>query len=174
VISPVAVAVLGVPLVIAAILAAASRNLVRAVLWLGIVLALTAVLFVMLGAAFLATIQVLLYIGGVVTLMIFGVMLTNRAGGIEVPRQTRRKLPAAAVSIALFAALAAAILRGGADRLPAPATDAVAPSVGDLAATLLGKDLLAFEALSLLLLAAMIGAIVLARPRDAGDERAAR
>ena len=166
-ISPIVVAALGVPLVVAAVLAAASRNLVRAVLWLGVVLALTAVLFVMLGAGFLATIQVLLYIGGVVTLLIFGVMLTNRSGGLEVPRQTRRKLPAAIVSLALFAALTAAILKAG-----EPASIASGPPPGgELASTLLGKDLLAFEALSLLLLAAMIGAIVLARPRDDGQER---
>ena len=166
-ISPIFTAALGVPLLIAALFAAASRNLVRAVMWLGVVLALTAVLFVALGAGFLATIQVLLYIGGVVTLLIFGVMLTSRAEGVAVPRPTRRKLPAAIVSLAMFAAMSAAILKAG-DLGPV----APAPAGGrELAGILLGKDLLAFEALSLLLLAAMIGAIVLARPKDAPDGR---
>lgn len=163
-ISPVVVAALGVPLIIAAILAAASRNLVRSVLWLGLVLALTAAVFVILGAAFLATVQVLLYIGGVVTLLIFGVMLTHRASGAIVPRGTRRKLPAAIIATALFVAMAAAILKAG-DLPMAPAP----PGGRELAGMLLGKDLLAFEALSLLLLAAMIAAIVLARPKDATE-----
>jgi NADH-quinone oxidoreductase subunit J len=133
------------------------------------VLALTAVLFVALGAGFLATIQVLLYIGGVVTLLIFGVMLTHRAEGVAVPRPTRRKLPAAVVSLALFAAMAAAILKAG-----EPGSVAAEPAPGrELAGILLGKDLLAFEALSLLLLAAMVGAIVVARPKDAPDAGAA-
>jgi NADH-quinone oxidoreductase subunit J len=161
-----ALALVGIPMLVAALFAAGSRNLVRAVLWLGLVLAMTAVLFVMLGASFLATVQVLLYIGGVVTLMIFGVMLTHRSGDVAIPRATRRRLPAAIASIALFAALALAITKAGPRLAPAVAQP---PELASLATTLLGKDLLAFEALSLLLLAAMIGAIVLARPRDAGE-----
>lgn len=165
-ISPVLVAVIGVPLLLSGLLAASSKNLVRAVLWLGVMLALTSVIFAALGAGFLATVQVLLYIGGVVTLMIFGVMLTSHAGGTALPRPVRRRLPAAIISLGLFAALATAILRAGEPEI-APA----GPTGPELASTLLGKDLLAFEVLSLLLLAAMIGAIVLARARDAGDER---
>lgn len=163
-ISSVAAAVIGVPLVVAAVLAAVSKNLVRALLWLALVLGGTAVLFVLLGAGFLATIQVLVYIGGLVTLLIFGVMLVHRAGDAAIPRPVRRVVPAAIVSIALFAALAAAILEADLG------TPAAGPPDGEaLATTLLGKDLLAFEVLSVLLLAAMIGAIVLARARDAGS-----
>jgi NADH:ubiquinone oxidoreductase subunit 6 (subunit J) len=74
-------------------------------------------------------------------------------------------LRAALVAVTLFAAIAVAVLRTpGLDMAPAgePVT------TGALADVLLGKDLLAFEVLSLLLLAAMIGAIVVARPRDFG------
>jgi NADH-quinone oxidoreductase subunit J len=164
-----AVIVVGVPLVVAALLAVLSRNLVHGVLWLGAVLAGTAALFVALGAAFLATVQVLLYIGGVVTLLIFGVMLTGRPAGTAVVRQVAHRGRAALVAGVTFAALAAAVLRS--DGLDGPMPAAVPTS--ELAGTLLGKDLLAFEALSLLLLAAMIGAIVLARPRDFTGERQA-
>lgn len=164
-----AVAVVGVLLVVAGLLSVASRNLVHAVLWLGVVLAGTAALFVMLGAGFLATVQVLLYIGGVVTLLIFGVMLTSRPEGTAVVRELRGRVRAALVALGLFAFLATAILRTPFEEPAAPA----AASTSDLAGVLFGKDLLAFEALSVLLLAAMIGAAVLARPRDFGTPRKA-
>ena len=57
-----------------AIFVVRSANLIRAVLWLGVTLLATAVLYAMMDASFLAAVQVLLYVGGVVTLMIFGVM----------------------------------------------------------------------------------------------------
>ena len=159
---------IGAPLLFAAYLAVSVRNLVHAVLWLGVALAATAALFVAVEAPFLATVQVLLYIGGIVTLLIFGVMLTNRSAGAIVSRDLRGRVRAAVVAVVLFAAMATAILRSG------DAVSEVAPtaaSTADLAEVLLGKDLLAFEALSLLLLAAMVGAIVLARPRDFGAPR---
>lgn len=163
-----AVAVLGVLLLGAALACVMTRNLVHAVLWLGVVLAGTAVLFVMLGAGFLATVQVLLYIGGVVTLLIFGIMLTERPAGALVTRELVNHPRAAIVAVTLFALLASAILRTPAiDAPPAPE----AASTSELVDVLLGKDLLAFEALSVLLLAAMIGAAVIARPKDFGTPR---
>ena len=162
---PVALALLGVPLLVAALLSVVTKNLVHAVLWLATALAATAGLFVVLGAPFLATAQVLLYIGGVVTLLIFGVMLTRRQGGEPVLRETAHHARAAAVAVVLFAAIAFAVLKTPGLDAPAAAEPA---STAALAHRLLGEDLLAFEVLSLLLLAAMIGAIVVARPKDAG------
>jgi len=69
-------AIVAASVLLAAIFVIRSVNLVHAVLWLGVTLGGTAVLYAMLGASFLAGVQVLLYVGGVVTLMIFGVMLT--------------------------------------------------------------------------------------------------
>jgi len=166
--SPVVVLVLGALLAGAGLLAVTTRNLVHAVLWLGVVLAGTAAFFVMLGAQFLATVQVLLYIGGVVTLLIFGVMLTARPTGTAVTRELRGRPRAAVVAIGLFALLAWAILTT--EGLDAPAAPAAA-TTSELVDVLFGKDLLAFEVLSLLLLAAMIGAAVIARPRDFGEPR---
>ena len=167
-VNEVAMAVLGTLLVVAGILCVTTRNLVHAVLWLGVVLAGTAAVFVMLGAGFLATVQVLLYIGGVVTLLIFGIMLTSRPSGALVTRELVNRPRAALVAVALFALLATAILRSpGLDVGAAPN----AGSMSDLVDTLLGKDLLAFEALSVLLLVAMIGAALIARPRDFGAPR---
>jgi NADH:ubiquinone oxidoreductase subunit 6 (subunit J) len=144
----------------------ASRDLVHAVLWLGVVLVLTAVMFLMLGAPFLAGIQLLLYTGGVITLMLFGVMLTRRHREIGVEIDSSRRLPAALGSLALFGAMASAIFRTD---LPAWPSSAPIPAI-EIGRAFLTDHLVAFEVLSVLLLAAMIGAIVLGRQRDFGDE----
>lgn len=153
-------------MLIAALMVATAHNLVHGVLWLGAMLLATAALYVLLAAPFLAGIQVLLYAGGVITLMIFGVMLTRTTPDTAVQR--RGRLGGAVAAAALFGTVAGAIARSGGvlsgSDQPAPG----APAVGtaDLGRELLGTHVLAFEVLSLLLLAAMIGAVVLARRRD--------
>jgi NADH-quinone oxidoreductase subunit J len=164
----VAFAVAATGLLVAGFQVVTGRNLVRSVLWLGAMLSFTALLFVFLRAPFLAGIQILLYAGGVVTLMLFGVMLTRRHTSVWIENQQGRRLGGAIVALMVFALLAVAITRPGAlpqARGEPPTTDAIGRAF-------LTDHLLAFEVLSVLLLAAMIGAIVLARPRDHGAERA--
>ena len=140
-----------------------SRRLVRAVLWLALTLVATAALYAMLGASFLAAVQVLVYVGGVVTLMIVGVMVTRRHEGIAADIDTSRAVRAAAVSIALFAVVAYAIL--ATPGLDAPAEAPVA-TTADLGRALLVDHVFSFEVISFLLLGAIVGAIVIARRRD--------
>lgn len=148
----------------------ASRNLVHTVLWLAVTLASTAVAFVLLEATFLAGIQILLYTGGVLTLMLFGVMLTNRdAGFVDVRNPRHRGFAGGVLAVAVLALLTGAILRS-----PLPEARVPAPETRALGVSFLGEHVLAFEALSLLLLAAVIGAIVLSRRHDAGDPRETR
>jgi NADH:ubiquinone oxidoreductase subunit 6 (subunit J) len=144
----------------------ACRDLVHAVLWLGVVLVLTAGMFLTLGAPFLAGIQLLLYTGGVITLMLFGVMLTRRHREIGVEVDSSRRLPAALAAVGLFGAMACAIVRTD---LPGWPSSAPIPAI-EIGRAFLTDHLVAFEVLSILLLAAMIGAIVLGRQRDFGDE----
>jgi NADH-quinone oxidoreductase subunit J len=153
-------------ILLGAVRVVASRDLVRAVLWLGVVLVVTAVMFLMLGAPFLAGIQLLLYTGGVITLMLFGVMLTRRHHDIGVKVDSSRRLPAALGSVALFVAMASAIFRTD---LPAWSASAPVPAA-EIGRAFLTDHLAAFEVLSMLLLAAMIGAIVLGRRHDFDDE----
>lgn len=164
----VAFGVIAALLLIGALRVVTAKNLVHAVLWLGLTLTATALLFVSLQAAFLAGIQLLLYTGGVITLMLFGVMLTRRHETPEVENEgsPRRRFPGLIAAAALFAMLAMAIR--STEGLP---TDQ-APSVGteEIGRAFLTDHVLAFEVLSLLLLAAMIGAIVVARRRDHGQE----
>jgi NADH-quinone oxidoreductase subunit J len=148
------------------------RNLVHCVLWLAAMLLATAVLFVLLGASFLGAIQVMLYAGGVVTLMLFAVMLTRRSGGVAVENEVapERRLPAAILSLLLFAGMAWAIhATPELPRVPAPPVTTEA-----IAMAFLTDYVLAFEVLSVLLLAATIGAIVIARKHDHGAEEASR
>lgn len=158
---------------LSALLVVRSANLVHAVLWLGITLADTAVLYGMLGASFLAGVQVLLYVGGVVTLMIFGMMLTRRHDGLTVPADSGAHARGGLTAILLFSVLATAAMRSNLDEAPAAVTLAPAAS-GSQSTTqaigleLLGTHVLAFEILSLLLLAAIIGAVIIARRRDHG------
>ena len=139
-----------------------SNDLIRAVLWLGLSLFGTALMYGMLDAPFLAGVQVLTYIGGVVTLLIFGVMVTRRHTGEVIEAGSVGGARAFLVAAGFFGVMAWAI-----KRTPLPENDPLPPvAIGSLARALLGDYLFAFEVSSLLLLAAMIGAVVLARRKD--------
>ncbi len=148
-----------------------SPNLVHAALWLGVTLLSTAALYATLGASFLAGVQVLLYVGGVITLMLFGIMITRKHGGLAVRAESRGQRRGAVAAAALFGVVADAIRRT--DGLDAPLGTTTAPYGGTeaLGRSLIGEYVLAFEVLSLLLLVAIIGAIVIARRRDPAPVR---
>lgn len=147
-----------------ALLTVRSANLVHAALWLGASLLATAALYAGLGSSFLAAVQVLVYVGGVVTLMLFGVMMTRKHEGLVAPAESSNSGRAAVVAGTLFVLVALAIHRTpGLDRPLAPSAGANAP---DLGRALVVDHVLAFEALSVLLLAAIVGAVVLARRKD--------
>jgi len=157
----VAFAVLGFATLSAAVMVVRAEDLVRGVLWLAVTLLGTAGLYATLDAGFLAAIQVLLYTGGVITLMLFAVLLTRRREGPIPAGGVHRPVAGALAAATFFALVAFAVLRT--DGLPARAGRVDPRALG----LLLTSDLaLPFEALSLLLLAGMVGAIVLARRQD--------
>ena len=132
-------------------------NLFRAALSLGLVLLGVAGLFVLLEAEFLAFAQILVYVGAVLTLIIFAVMLTAKPQGSIAPA-SRQTVPAAAVSFSLFAVLVSATR-------PlvwpsAPPGEAV--SLAALGQQLVTTLVLPFEVVSLVFVAAAVGAIALA------------
>ncbi len=142
------------------------ENLVHTVLWLGVTLATTAAAYVLLHAPFLAAIQIILYTGGALTLMLFGVMLTQRVESVEVPNAAAGQGRAAVVAALLFGVIAAAVVKT--PGLPdSPPIDVPVRALGK---SFLTTHLLAFEVLSVLLLTAMVGAIVLARKADPAPE----
>jgi NADH-quinone oxidoreductase subunit J len=136
-----------------------ARNLFHSVLWLALALVGTAGLFVLLHAEFLAAVQVLLYAGGVVTIVVFAIMLTERLVGASL-RQTNRGIVAGALAaLAVFVGLAGTILRAAIPPEPALTTAALGRAV-------LTEWVLAFEVLGILLVAALLGALYLARTED--------
>jgi len=151
----------------AAIMVVTSPRLVHAALWLVLTLAGIAVVFVLLEANFLAAVQVAIYIGAIAILIIFAVMLTRRVMTDSGPQVNRNWWMAALVALLLFAGLLGLLLQapqlGRANLQPLASADAQLEDLG-LALVDVDRYVLPFEVASVLLLAAMIGAIITARP----------
>jgi NADH:ubiquinone oxidoreductase subunit 6 (subunit J) len=137
-----------------------SRNIVHSALWLLVSLASVAGLFLLLDAEFLAAIQILVYCGGIVVLFLFAIMLTPRVGDPDVTTHNRQVLWGALASL-LAAGVLLYVLQEEAWQV-SPAVN-VSDVTGRLADALLGPYALAFEATSVILLVAMVGAIVIVR-----------
>ena len=157
----VALIVLGGVLLAASVGVVLSKNLFHSVLWLALALVATAGLFLALHAEFLAAAQVLLYAGGVVTLVVFAIMLTERLVGETIAQMNRGIGWGALAAAAVFVAIAAVVV-------PASRQDPGrgAPTTAALGEALLTEWALAFEVLGALLVAALLGALYLARADD--------
>jgi NADH-quinone oxidoreductase subunit J len=149
------------------VLVVTSRNTVHSVLFLVATFLCVAVVFVVLAAEFLAVIQVLVYAGGIVVLYLFVVMLVNLKRPPDAPLDARRLSRLGFGMAAVLLAEASAILVYTAGRpAPVPAPGPGFPARGNTEAVgmLLYTDyLVPFELVSMLLLVAMVGAIILAR-----------
>jgi NADH-quinone oxidoreductase subunit J len=123
-------------------------------------------LYLLLGADFLATTQILIYVGGILVLLLFGVMLTHKLYDLDLRSEVTQFGSGLVVAAGLFGLLALTALRtqwatGSPGRLPAPTT----MEIGQL---FMGRFLLPFEAASILLLVALMGAaLIVRRKRDA-------
>lgn len=137
------------------------RNIVRIAYWLIAMLTAVAGLYFLLGAFFLGAIQLIVYVGGVAVLVVFGVMLSSRRLAERMFATGAELAAAAAVGLVILAGLIVAVL---AATWPEPKTETVA-SVRNLGAELLGRFLGPFELASVLLLIVLLGAAYLARPR---------
>jgi len=164
--------VAGFVTLLAGVMVVASPKLVHAALWLIISLAGVAVLFVLLNANFLAVVQVVVYIGAIAILIIFAVMLTRRVMADTGPTHNRTWWVALLSAVVLVGGLLALIWQ-----LPAFQSTPVELAAADTSLTDLGTSLVdvnrylvPFEVASVLLLAALIGAIAVARPVAKGEE----
>jgi NADH-quinone oxidoreductase subunit J len=148
-------------MVIGAIRVVTSNNVVHAALWLVLVLAGAAAQYILLAAEFVAITQVLVYVGAVTVLFIFGTMLTRAQIGKERDLNNRGWPLALLVALVLGGTLVYVLLDAfGDDELP---EDPAIQSVQNVSDSIFGPYLIPFWALSFVLLAAMVGAIVLAR-----------
>jgi NADH-quinone oxidoreductase subunit J len=151
---------LGVVAVGSGVLVVTSDHLVRAGLYLVVSLGATAGLYLVLGAELVAWVQILVYVGAVVVLLLFAVMLTRAPIGPS-PDLNRPLLPAAlvggGVGLGLAALFADAFRWGLSPRQETGTTER-------MGAELFGSWVLPFEVISILLLSALVGAIILSRP----------
>jgi NADH-quinone oxidoreductase subunit J len=137
-----------------------SKNVVHAALWLVVVLGGMAAQFILAGAEFVAASQILVYIGAVMVLFLFGIMLTRAQIGKEAGLNNKGWLLGVPVGLVMFGLLAWVILDAYGDDV-LPETEPTATVA--LSDQFLSIYLLPFLAISFVLLAAAIGAIVLAR-----------
>jgi NADH:ubiquinone oxidoreductase subunit 6 (subunit J) len=138
---------------------ALSRNILHSAFSLLGALAGVAGLYFMLGADFVGVVQLLIYVGGILVLILFAVLLTREISDIKVSNLSVSLLGGIPAAVLLLALLAQILLRA-----PFPTTPAaVAPTVHRLGDALLREYLLPFEIASVVLLMALVGAMVIAR-----------
>jgi NADH-quinone oxidoreductase subunit J len=164
--------VAGFVTLVAGVMVVASSKLVHAGLWLIVSLAGVAVLFVLLNANFLAVVQVVVYIGAIAILIIFAVMLTRRVMADTGPTHNPTWWLALLSAVVLLGGLLALIWQLPAFQSAPAELAATDNSLMDLGTSLVdvNRYLVPFEVASVLLLAALIGAIAVARPAGKGEE----
>lgn len=159
---------LGVVMIAAGVLVVTTRQLVHAALWLVVSLGALAGCYLVLTAEFVAWVQVLIYVGAVVVLLLFGIMLTRAPIGATADLDSGNRPAAAVVALATAALLVTVVVRGFRGAY-APLRDTRAGGGTVMGGAIFRGWVLPFEVLSLLLLAALVGAIVISRARR-GEE----
>ena len=150
-------------LVIAALMVVLSTNLFHAVLWLALALTGTAGIFLLLDAEFLAAVQLLLYAGGVVTIVVFAIVVTERLVGERITQTNRRIAGGALVCGALLWLLVTTVLQRPLTTVRPNMSGDLTKAIGE---SVLTRFVLPFELLAFLMLAALLGAIYFARPEE--------
>ena len=162
-IEPIAFWALAVVLLASSLAVVLTRNLFHSVLYLALSLTATAGVFLSLDAEFLAAVQLLLYAGGVVTIAVFAIVVTERLVGDRITQTSRQILTGFILSGALLVALLA-VFRRGPLTVPRPVvTGDLTRAIGQ---SLLTTYVLPFELLAVLLLVGLLGALYFARPEE--------
>lgn len=142
------------------------KNIFHSALLFGLVLLSIAMMYLLLGAEFLAAVQILVYIGGILTLLIFAIMLTKNLADKNIPQANTQKWPAALISGSIFGIMLYGILK-----TPLPERIVVLKIIdtANIGHIFFQDYVLAFEILSVVLLIALIGAIVIASKETIND-----
>lgn len=146
-----------------------AKNIVRSAVWLLFTLIAISLLYFLLGAEFLGAAQLIVYVGGTMVLVVFGVMLTSAAPGLKYRTSPLEWAVGGVLATALFALLVSASLNLA---KPPPTPEGTLPGVEPLGLTFLGVQgteesafLLPFEIVSVHLLVVLIAAAYLARAK---------
>jgi NADH-quinone oxidoreductase subunit J len=156
-----------------AVMVVSSRNLVHAALWLVSALFGVAVLYALLNAGFLAVVQVVIYIGAIAILFIFAVMLTRREMRDTGPGLNKNWWVSAVMSILTFSGLAYLLSSWSGFSQTSAAIPSGFDAVSALGEALISPEafVLPFEVASVLLVAALVGAVYIAFNPRIGDPR---
>lgn len=146
--------------IISAFFVVTNRNIVYSAFFLLFTFFGVAGIYVLLGADFVAVIQLIVYVGGILILLLFGVMLTNKITQVEIKTGTINILPASIGVGLLGGALLAVMIDSNWKTFP---VEAPVPTTGALGTLLLTEYVLIFELLGIILLIALIGAASVAR-----------
>ena len=140
-----------------------TKNLFHSGLYLALSLTATAGIFLALDAEFLAAVQLLLYAGGVVTIVVFAIVVTERLVGERITQTSRHILAGLVLASALLLALLR-VLRGA--DLPVERQVITVDVTRAIGQVLLTEFVLPFELLAVLLLVGLLGALYFARPEE--------
>ena len=152
--------VFGAITVFSAAIVATARMIVHSVFALLLTFFGVAGLYVLLHADFLAATQVMIYVGGILVLLLFGVMLTHRIASVKVKSASMQRAPAAIVCLGLLAVLLFVIYR---TPWPIRSFEQVGATTKPIGRLLMTDYLLPFEVISVLLFAVLVGAALIAR-----------
>ena len=152
---------LGLVVLFAGFRVVTAKNVVHAALFLVAALAGTAGLFLLLSAEFVAWVLVLVYIGAVIVLFLFGIMITRAPTGLDEGLDSDQKALPALLSLAVFVVMAwTSIEAFGSNEVVTTGSPTSTDLLGE---SLLGRFVIPFEVVSFVLLAALIGGITIAR-----------
>lgn len=149
---------------VSAFMVVTTSNLIHAALWLVSTLFAVAILFALLNASFLAVVQVVVYIGAIAILFIFAVMLTRKEMRDQGPQLNSSWSLSALLAVLTFGGLFALLQGWGGMSKTAPAIPSSFDAMSELGTALTSPNafVLPFEVASVLLLAALVGAVYLA------------
>jgi len=145
---------------LSALFVVTSRNIVHSAFYLLFTFFGVAGIYVMLGADFVAIVQLIVYVGGILILLLFGVMITNKITNVDIKSGTINTLPAA-IGLGLFTGIIGSVILNTDWRV----VDSEMPqsTLSSLGQMLLNEYVLVFELLGILLLIALVGAASMAR-----------
>ena len=145
---------------LSALFVVTSRNIVHAAFYLLFTFFGVAGIYVLLGADFVAIVQLIVYVGGILILLLFGVMITNKITNVEIKTGTINTLPAA-IGLGLFTGIIGSVMLN--TKWQVMDVDMPQATLSGLGQMLVNEYVLVFELLGILLLIALVGAASMAR-----------
>lgn len=151
-----------------AIMVVTVRNIFHSALFLVLTFFSVAGIYVLLNAEFLAAVQVLIYVGAITILMIFAIMLTHQLFSRSLRQVNEQVIPASLITLIFFVLSLFTLIKTA-----WPVSDGQLPTdrIFEIGRLLMSEYVIPFEVVSIVLLAALIGAIIIAKRESRGASR---